>query len=144
VKPSEERSLSWNASTVDYPGDSGMINRHSESSRNIIMAGNSPTFEQIIQAVRHWPPRRRHALLNAISSLPGQEQALTAASRLRERHRMGSKKRRRMAELLGMANAGTITIAEKKELDRLVREFEMKTLALARDLVTDVNKSDGT
>jgi hypothetical protein len=97
------------------------------------MHANLP-YEQILDAVRQLPASERSKLLRELESLPDSEETLVAARRLREKYRMGPRKRERLAQLLAKGNAGTLTPAEKRVADALVAEFEKKTLALAQAL----------
>lgn len=104
------------------------------------MATAELTLDQILDTVRHWPAARQQTLVRALAELPTPEQALVAARRLRGRYRLTPKQRRRMSALLAKGNAGTLTAAEKRELDRLVEQFETKTLELARAIAGDGNR----
>lgn len=90
------------------------------------------SLDQIIEAVRQLPEKQRELLLKEIHALPKPQEARVVAQRLRGKHRMGEKKRKRMSELLARATDGSLTAAEKEELHRLVEEFETKTLELAQ------------
>jgi hypothetical protein len=68
--------------------------------------------------------------------LPVADRALETAKQNREGFRMDDARRRRMSELLEKGNAADLSAKEGRELDRLVREFEERTLALARTLDT--------
>jgi len=46
-------------------------------------------------------------------------------------YRFPKRKKQRMRTLLSKSNAGVVTIAEKVELDRLIEEFEQKSLEKA-------------
>jgi hypothetical protein len=91
-------------------------------------------FEQILDAARQLPASERSKLLRELESLPDAEETLVAARRLRDKYRMGPRKRDRLARLLAKGNAGTLTPAEKNAAAALVAEFEQKTLALAQAL----------
>lgn len=93
------------------------------------------TIEEILTEVRQLPDLQRQKLLQKIEALPSSEAALAAARKLRGKYRMGAGKRQRMSELLSRGNAGTLTAAEKQELNALVAEFEQKTVALAEAVV---------
>jgi hypothetical protein len=101
------------------------------------MAAVELTFDQILEAVRQWPPSQRKSLLKAIEALPTSEKARAAAQRLHGKYRMSVKKRQRMSQLLSRGNAGTLTPEERDELDGLVEEFERKTLAMAQTLAAE-------
>lgn len=62
----------------------------------------------------------------------------TSAAHLRPiaSYRFPSAKQRRMDKLLDKGNAGNLTIRERRELDKLVEEFEESTLQKARALGT--------
>jgi hypothetical protein len=110
--------------------------------RSSIMAAVELTFDQILEAVRRWPPSQRKSLLKAIEALPTSEKARAAAQRLRGKYRMGIKKRQRMSHLLSKGNAGTLTAGERDELDGLVEEFERKTLAMAQTRAKECDRPD--
>ena len=97
-----------------------------------------PTIEEILEDVRQLPEPQRRKLLREIEALPSADTALAAARKLRGQYRMGGRKRQRMSELLSQGNAGTLTTEEKQELNRLVSEFERKTLELAEAVVRSV------
>jgi hypothetical protein len=102
------------------------------------VATTMPTIEEILQDVRQLPEPQRRKLLREIEALPRSEGALHAARKLRGKYRLGARKRQRMSELLSRGNAGTLTSAEKRELNGLVSEFEQQTLALAEAIVRSV------
>jgi hypothetical protein len=105
------------------------------------MATVDLTLDQIVAAVRQLPEGQRRALLLDIENETIPEQALLAARRFRDRFSLGEKKRKRMSTLLARSNAGVISPSERKELDRLVDEFEQKTLELAQAITGTVNSS---
>ena len=95
------------------------------------MATVELTLEQLVEAVRQLPGPQRKRLLQEIEKLPSADQARLMARRLRGTHRMAAEQRKRMSQLLLKGNSGTLTLEESDELDRLVAEFERKTLELA-------------
>ncbi len=72
------------------------------------------------------------ATRRAVGQTTSDEQLQFAAS-----YRFPRAKQRRMDELLDKGNAGKITIKERRELDKLVNEFEERTLqkTLALDTI---------
>ena len=97
-------------------------------------------YKHILQAARQLPPSERKKLARALESGPSSSRVRAAFQALREGHRLGPKKRKRLSALLSKGNAGPLTDAESKELNRLVDEFEGKTLELAR-AVSEAQKS---
>ena len=96
------------------------------------MATVDLTLDQLIEAVRQLAGSQRERLLREIENLPSPDQARAAARRLRGTFRMNPQQRKRMAELLFKGNSGTLAAEESDELDRLVDEFERRTLDMAR------------
>lgn len=99
------------------------------------MATIELTLEQLVDAARQLPVEERRRLIEDVQRLPAPEQARDRARRLRGTYRMGTRARSRMAELLAKGNEGTLSDRESAELDRLVREFETKSLEMARAVV---------
>ena len=104
------------------------------------MAGMELTYKQVLAAARQLPGPQRKKLAQTLESPPKSPQARAAFQALREGHRLGPKKRKRLSALLAKGNAGTLTDAESEELNLLVDEFERKTLELAR-AVSEAHKS---
>ncbi len=98
------------------------------------MATVETTLNQILDVVRQLPEPQRKKLVQEIEALPKLSQIRAAARQLRGQHRLGTKLRKRLSALLAKGNAGTLTPAEKAELNDLVEEFEKKTLELAQAL----------
>ena len=94
------------------------------------MAVEKLTYDQVLAAARRLRAAERRQLVAALA-----EPARAAARRLRESYRMGDQRRERLSELLQKGNAGKLTAAERAEADRLVEEFEQRTLELAQALV---------
>ena len=99
------------------------------------MASVELTIDQILDAVRQLPDRQRQKLLRELAKSSPAERARAAARRLRNSYRMEGHRSKRMSQLLVKADAGVLTSAEGDELDRLVTEFEKKTLAMAQAVV---------
>ena len=81
------------------------------------------------------PPGEALLQTSAMLAAMAAERARAAARRLRNSYRMEGHRSKRMSQLLVKADAGVLTSAEGDELDRLVTEFEKKTLAMAQALV---------
>lgn len=96
------------------------------------MATVELTLKQIVEAVRQLPEAQREVLLKEMTKIPSAREARATARRVRGTYRMEAHKRKRMSKLLGKGNSGTLTVAEGEELDRLIDEFETKTLEMAR------------
>lgn len=93
------------------------------------MATVELTIEQILTAVRQLSPKELDRLKNEIGSsggppMPGQ---------------LSTPKGKRMSQLLIKGNEGKLTEAESRELDRLVEDFEERTLDMARALKRSSN-----
>jgi acyl-CoA reductase-like NAD-dependent aldehyde dehydrogenase len=89
------------------------------------------TPEQILDAARQLPETERRRLVVALQEQSTPQQARARARKLRRGHRLPTKQRERLGELLAKGNAGALSAAESVELDRLVEIFEEKTHDLA-------------
>jgi hypothetical protein len=64
-----------------------------------------------------------------------------AFRRLRGKHRLPVAKQARMSKLLARANERSLSVEESRELDRLVQEYEERTLELVREVSMAVTPS---
>lgn len=76
-----------------------------------------------------------------LQQAPSPAEVQKAFRRLRGKHRMPVAKQARMSKLLAKANERSLSVEESQELDRLVREYEERTLELVREVRTDVRPS---
>jgi hypothetical protein len=106
------------------------------------MASVELTLDQILDAVRQLPQPQRQRLLQEIGKLPSAEAARAAAKKLRGTYRMEKRDRKRISELLTKGNAGALTPVESEELNRLVDDFETRTLEMARAISKAGNGSE--
>lgn len=99
------------------------------------------TLQQLREAIIQLPASQRQKLLKDIESVPTAEQARESARGIRGGFRMSDAQRQRMSALLVKGNDATLSAAESRELDRLVDQFEERTLGLARKLARSGGKS---
>jgi hypothetical protein len=89
------------------------------------------SFEQVLEAARRLPADKRKILVQALEDRPRPKDVLKVARRLRPQFRLPAKKRKRLSLLLQKGNAGTLTPEERKEVDALVEEVDIKMLEFA-------------
>jgi hypothetical protein len=99
------------------------------------------SFRQILEAVQQLPVSQRKNLVDALTRRPAPEDVLQVARRLRPAFRLPLEKQKRLSLLLRKGNKGTLTPEERKEVDALVEEVEIKRLELAEAVAATV-KSD--
>lgn len=104
------------------------------------MATVELTVEQILDAIRQLPESERRRIVAEIehvspSGASVSDQMERTVQKLRSRFRMNPADRKRMSELLRKATEGKLTGEESGELDRLVDDFEQRTLEMAEALV---------
>lgn len=87
------------------------------------------TIEQILTAVRQLSPKELDRLKKQIGSSGGTPPL----------GQLSTPKGKRMSQLLIKGNEGKLTEAESRELDRLVEDFEERTLDMAKALKRSAN-----
>jgi hypothetical protein len=95
------------------------------------MAGKLATYDEILKAARRLPADQKKTLVQELASEPSREEALKVARLLRPAFRLSPKKEKRLSLLLQKGNAGTLTPAERKEVDALVEEVTFRNLQFA-------------
>jgi hypothetical protein len=96
------------------------------------MATLELTVEQILNVARKLPESQKRRLVRELGQFPRPRRSRDLIRHLRGAYRMPAQKKKRLSDLLAKGNSGTLSAAESGELDRLVTEFEEKTLDLAR------------
>ena len=90
--------------------------------------------KQVIHAARQLSQAERRMVIADLQKAPSREEVQKPFRRLRGKHRMPGAKQTRMSKLLAKANEGSISVEESQELDRLVQEYEERTLELVQEV----------
>ena len=101
------------------------------------------TVKQVIHAARQLSDAERQKLITELQIAPSRQQVEKAFRRLGPEHRMPGPKQRRMSRLLSKANQEPLSSQESDELDRLIEEYEERTLELVQQVSQAVASSRG-
>jgi hypothetical protein len=99
------------------------------------------SVKQVIHAARQLSQAERRVVIAELQKAPSRAEVQRAFRRLRGKHRMPGAKQARMSKLLATANERSLSVEESQELDRLVQEYEERTLELVQEVRTTVTPS---
>jgi hypothetical protein len=99
------------------------------------------SVKQVIHAARQLSQAERRVVIAELQKAPSRADVQKAFRRLRGKHRMPAPKQARMSKLLAKANERSLSVEESEELDRLVQEYEERTLELVQEVRMAVTPS---
>ena len=98
------------------------------------MASATLTYDEILDAARRLPARKRKCLVEDLTSAALHGDAVKVARQLRPAFRLSPKKQRRLSLLLEKGNAAKLSLKEQREVDALVDEVESRMLEFAKSV----------
>ena len=102
------------------------------------MAHEPLSFRQILEAAQRLPAAEQRNLVRALAQNTSPQDVLKVAGRVRPAFRLSPRKRKRMSYLTSKRSQGSLTHAERAELNELVEETTENSIRMAEAITQAV------